>query len=123
MASRLWLGCRLRRRRPAGRRGQSGIYAADEKANVAAEREVTAVDYHRDGRQDKRVRRHRHATPVANHRLTQWRDRLLVRLLLIQAPTVDVFDVESPIATHVKRRNLIALHQTVDRGWMHAQVS
>src|SRR6202051_653638 len=50
------------------------------------------------------------------------RGRLIARLSLLQAPVVDGFDVEAPVAAHMKCRNLMLLQQLVDRGWMHVQV-
>ena len=41
------------------------------------------------------------------------------RAFLLQAPAVDGFDVEPPVATHLKRRYLLLLQQPVDRGRVH----
>jgi len=43
-------------------------------------------------------------------------------VLLLQAPAVNRFDVESPVAAHLKRRYLTLLQELVDRGGMHVQV-
>src|ERR1700674_4140255 len=52
---------------PSLRVGQSRINAVGERADVVAQRLVDAVYHDRDGRQDKRIFRHRLATAGANH--------------------------------------------------------
>jgi len=42
--------------------------------------------------------------------------------LLFQAPAVDRFDVEAPIATDVERWNLILLEEPINRGLMDVQI-
>lgn len=51
------------------------------------------------------------------------KSRLVARLPLLHDPAVDGFDVEPPVAAHVKGRDLTMFQQPVDRGRMHLQIS